>query len=519
MLYLLKSLLIFLVLYSLAIGVAAATYFNDPSVLPWVTGISLVTVVFQYLAGPWLIRLLLDIDWRASLPARNHEFLVTLCKREGIRLPRIGIIHGPMPNAFTFGRLQSDASIVLTSGMLDALTPEEANAVIAHEVGHIKHWDFLTMTLASIVPLLLYHAYAIARRIRDNHFITWSVYGAYWVSQFIVLYLSRTREYWADQFSAQATGDATWLSSGLVKICYGLAKLERETAWSAAHGDDQQKAYARNTALMAGKIGVMGVSNAQAAFIVGGPGPEGAGAVMRWDLVNPWARVYELWATHPLTARRVKALNHEASLQGKEAVYKLPENTRIQWSGFPVELCLWIAPFAFAIALIAANSGLMESKPIGLLCIALGASWLARIAFRYRGNFASATIRELAEDTEPSQMRPRAVRLEGEIVGRGQPEAFWSPDLVIKDETGFIFINDRQSMPFARLLMASKADKWAGRRVVVEGWYRRGLMPYVELAQITASDNSDSHSSYSRWLQAIFAVAVSIGAYWFLAGR
>jgi len=64
-----------------------------------------------------------------------------------------------MPNAFTFGRIQADASIVVTKGLLEALTPEEVNAVLSSETGRIKHWDFLTMTAASIVPLLLYHRY------------------------------------------------------------------------------------------------------------------------------------------------------------------------------------------------------------------------------------------------------------------------------------------------------------------------------------------------------------------------
>ena len=77
-------------------------------------------------------------------------------------------------------------------------------------------------------------------------------------------------------------------------------------------------------------------------------------------------------------------------------------------------------------------------------------------------------------------MRPRAVRLSGKIVGRGLPGAFWSPDLVLQDSTGIIFMLYRQSIPFARFLSAiTDADECIGQQVEIEGWFRRGLRPYV----------------------------------------
>jgi hypothetical protein len=135
-------------------------------------------------------------------------------------------------------------------------------------------------------------------------------------------------------------------------------------------------------------------------------------------------------------------------------------------------------------------------------------TWIARIAFRYQGQFAAANVRTLAEDIAPSQMRPRAVSLQGEIVGRGQPGAFWSPDLLFKDETGILFMVDRQSIPLARLMLSQASDRWVGQRVTLEGWYRRGMTPFIELSRITG-EQGDSHRSYSRWIQMAAAVAVS----------
>ena len=112
-------------------------------------------------------------------------------------------------------------------------------------------------------------------------------------------------------------------------------------------------------------------------------------------------------------------------------------------------------------------------------------------------------------------MRPRAVRLKGEIVGRGLPGAFWSADLVLRDATGIIFLLYRQSIPFARYLFAmSSAEKYIGQQVVIEGWFRRGLTPYVEMSKLSGQDHT-SHRAISRWVQlGLAAVAVAIGWLW-----
>jgi len=112
-------------------------------------------------------------------------------------------------------------------------------------------------------------------------------------------------------------------------------------------------------------------------------------------------------------------------------------------------------------------------------------------------------------------MRPRAVRLKGEIVGRGVPGAFWSADLVLRDTSGIVFLLYRQSIPFARFLFAiSAAEEYIGQEVVVEGWFRRGLAPYVEMSKLTEQDNT-SHRAISRWVQLVLAaIAVAIGLLW-----
>jgi hypothetical protein len=112
-------------------------------------------------------------------------------------------------------------------------------------------------------------------------------------------------------------------------------------------------------------------------------------------------------------------------------------------------------------------------------------------------------------------MRPRAVRLKGEILGLGVPGAFWSPDLVLRDSTGILFVLYRQSIPFARYLFAvTEAENYIGQQVEIEGWFRRGLTPYVEMSCLTGEDSA-KHYALSRWVQYLAAAAaVVVGFLW-----
>ena len=142
---------------------------------------------------------------------------------------------------------------------------------------------------------------------------------------------------------------------------------------------------------------------------------------------------------------------------------------------------------------------------------------MLRTLFRYHGEFKDAIIGSLIEDVEVSQMRPRAVRIRGEIVGKGVPGWFWSSDLVLRDPSGIIFILYRQTIPFARLLFAIKAEDLIGTEVEIEGWFRRGLSPYVEMSRLTDKDGK-RRRAYSRWVQYILsALAFSLGLMWMRA--
>ena len=526
--FLTRSLVILLFLYGLVFAVGDM-YLKREGVPLWLAlTFPVVFVGIQYLIGPWIIETILSISWDdngSQLPARNREFIEKLCAERGLKVPRIGIIQSGTPNAFSFGRLRSDASVVVTSGLLEVLGTEEANAVLAHEIGHIEHLDFLVMTLAALAPLLLYQIYVFTDRINNLRAVAYTAYLCYLLSQFIVLMLNRTREYWADHYAAEVTRDPDALSSALVKIAYGMVRTEGEYREAMANGSKDQKAEGRRKYRLGGSLALMGISNIRSgAALALSANPAEAAAVMQWDLVNPWARLYEMNSTHPLTALRVRELNQQVSAMHQSSRYQLPQDNRIRWGLFPLEVVLWAAPFltSFAMLTIWWQSDLLTSLGVTLppgmkpvLLMSTGVFWILRTLYRYGGSFEAATVGRLLEDMEVSQMLPRAVKLTGTILGRGVPGAFWSPDLVLRDATGIIFVLYRQSIPFARFMFGvSEADSFIGQQVEVEGWFRRGMTPYIEMSKIT-SEGGQAHRTYSRWVQyAVSVVAIALGWFW-----
>ena len=550
-----RSLLLLFVLYGLVFVVGDAALLHGQA--PIWAGVIFVVVLIgvQYLLSPWFIELCFSIDWEEdAVPPAVRAFVERMCREHNLPQLRIGIIESGTPNAFAFGRLQSDARIVITRGLLDMLTEDETNAVLAHEIGHVAHYDFAVMAVASMAPLLLWQIYVWTNRVNNLRLVSYAAYVAYWAGQFLLLMLNRTREYGADHFSAQAAHAPNALSSALVKISYGMVRERSEAARLAAEGDSSSKKAARKTLQFGHALSLMGIMSASSnsnALALGESSPEDAARVMRWDLVNPWARVYELSSTHPLTAMRLRALNREAEVQGQNAAYPLPQDTRIRWAGLPVEFVFWAAPFVCGFLLFTWGWIGKDLRRLGIeppqnflpwLLLLLGITWAARIVFRYHGSFQRRKVKDLIEDLDVSQMRPRAVEIEGEVVGHGIPGAFWSPDLVLRDDTGLMFLLYRSSIPFGRLFFALRsADRLIGERVIIQGWYRRGLRPYVEMARVEAQVSKSSgekgplslfgkdgvttpveyeqlvERSYSRWIQlALSAACTAIGILWLL---
>ena len=124
------------------------------------------------------------------------------------------------------------------------------------------------------------------------------------IGQFLVLTLNRTREYYADHFSAEVTRAPGELASALIKIAYGMVRADGEYQEILKTGSSEDKKWHKQQQRLGGAISLLGIANLKSSqsLALAVADPEQAAAVMRWDLVNPWLAFYQLNSTHPLTA-------------------------------------------------------------------------------------------------------------------------------------------------------------------------------------------------------------------------
>ncbi|MGB9927519.1 MAG: zinc metalloprotease HtpX [Methanosarcina sp.] len=158
-----------------------------------------------------------------------HGIITRLCAIADLPKPQVAIVNSNVPNAFATGRNQGKAIVAVTTGILDKLNSAELEAVLAHELSHVKNRDMAVMTIASFISTLafflvrnsLYFGYMGGDRRREGgaFILVWLVSIAVWVVSFVLIRaLSRYREYAADRGSAIITGQPSVLASALMKI-------------------------------------------------------------------------------------------------------------------------------------------------------------------------------------------------------------------------------------------------------------------------------------------------------------
>ncbi|HEU4389637.1 MAG TPA: M48 family metalloprotease [Blastocatellia bacterium] len=521
-----------------AVGVGLMWYLDQP--VYYAIIFAVVVTLVQYAAGPVIIDYIFTIRWTSpdSITPEFGRWYFDTCTSQRITAPRFGIIDDGNPNAFTYGRTRGDARLVVTSGLVGMLSPEELRAVVAHEIGHVANRDFVVMTIAQALPLVLYILYVWTRRGRNVSYATIVSIGAFAVyifSQYVVLSLSRVRELFADDRSARITSDPTSLSSALVKISYGIsrnqeadARLRQTTEDGKKHG---KKAEKQREWLPTMGVTALGIANTKGAsgFAIAAADATGAFSAramanaMRWELENPWARWFQLGSTHPLTARRIMAMNDAARRLGRSPFgsITLEQSDLVSYTGnFARELAIYLLPVLGAIAgfgfglLTIDFERLLRLEMAGLAGFGIGLLVKTALVYpRLPGSFR--TVEQLvAQEINASHVNPVPCTVEGEIIGRGVPGLFFSDDLVLRDGTGFIRLQYRQPLGFLEFLFGwLKAGHYVNHRARVNGWYRRAPFPYIEISDVRIIDGTLGNvRCYYRWgLYAVALGAIVIG--------
>ena len=494
-------------------GFLAGAFVDLPIWAPFAFALSIL--LLQYAVTPWLIERLVPADpilhdgrcYETSHPL--GDIVAERCRDAGIPLVTLGVIRDGNPNAFTFGHHRGDARVWVSSGLLERLDEAELDAVIAHEIAHVRNNDVLLMTAAAAVPLGLYLVYALMRstprdEVRNAALVA---YLAYLLSELFVLALSRARESTADHWSCATTGNGAALAAALVKVAYGMGETRAaERAKVAAlrdEGKNGRKAAARlqREHQRVKALGVLGIADPRQASATttitqaGLPEPVVRGA-MRWEIHNPWGRLLEKLSSHPLTARRIDDLAR-SGLPGAPTAWGDVVTTEAATltpgvrGAFLGELVIMIAPYgALGWALWSVGNG--SRSDIAVALMAAGLLFVVKQVVRYPTEHQPVDqMTNLLTRLDASPMRGIPVSLQGRIIGRGMPGYVLAADLDLEDATGFLTLQYRQPLPFwGGLFALFKADRFLGQPVFVRGWYRRGPGPYVELRDVIAADGT-----------------------------
>jgi heat shock protein HtpX len=205
--------------------------------------LAFLTIIFnvgQWLFAPYLINAMYKVEEATgsdSIGLRN--MVERLSQKAGVNTPKVMLANIPIPNAFAYGSPIAGSRVAVTSGLMKELESEEIEAVLGHELGHLKHKDVQTMMLASVMPAIFYYignsmmmsGYYGAASDRESRgggaiLIGMASMAIYYVLNLVVLGLSRLREYYADQHSVSVVDDgARKLSEALAKIVSSSSKM------------------------------------------------------------------------------------------------------------------------------------------------------------------------------------------------------------------------------------------------------------------------------------------------------
>jgi heat shock protein HtpX len=306
------GLLVFVIVYFLQLDVYLG--------LLVAVGGSALFILFQYAVGPAIAAATTKLHYLQ--PGENpwlESTVKELADKSGIPMPRLATVPNNTPNAFTFGRTTAGATLAVHEGLLRQLNEAEVKGVIAHELGHIKHKDYIVMTVLSALPLIAYYIAQITlyagafsgggrgRNNKDNSGAALIAIGVisfvvYFLTFLIVMRLSRLREHYADAYSAYVTGSPRELESALAKITYGLSISPKAPEGARAFFiEDPGQAKQEISQIMDKKDeydldhdGVLDERELELA--------------MEKESKSTWAQMNSLFATHPPTFKRILLL-------------------------------------------------------------------------------------------------------------------------------------------------------------------------------------------------------------------
>ena len=275
-------------------------------------------MLLQYLIGPSFVSRIMRVKYVSEKEQPGlHRMVAELASDAGIRKPRVCISELAIPNAFAFGRTQSDARVCVTRGIMSLLSTDELRAVLGHEISHVKHRDMVFITMLSVLPMICYYiaisfmwSGMFGGRSRGGQggnilpIIGLGMLILYFITNLLVLYGSRIREYYADQGSVRLGNQPHHLATALYKLAFGNAKVPKE-AYKRVEGvkaffvNDPSRALIEVRQLREVDTDMSGTIDTNELEALRAKGVR----------LGTAERLMELFSTHPNMLRRIKRLS------------------------------------------------------------------------------------------------------------------------------------------------------------------------------------------------------------------
>jgi heat shock protein HtpX len=275
-------------------------------------GVLVVVInIVQWLAAPYVVGALYKVrELREDENPQLYQTVKNLSLKSEISTPKLMLAQIPLPNAFAYGSPLSGSRIAVTEGLLNTLDAGEVEAVVGHELGHLKHRDVQVMMVVSFLPALFYYVgyslmvsmmYQGERRNEGGSALIGMAFMAFsWVLNMFILYLSRLREYYADRHSV------TVVDGGSQKLSLGLAKIVNASTRVGRNQKGHQNLNAFKTLFISDPDRAISDSESIAAM----RSPNGQDLVR--DIISKEPtfgdNLIEAFSTHPNIIKRLRAL-------------------------------------------------------------------------------------------------------------------------------------------------------------------------------------------------------------------
>ncbi|KYC52282.1 MAG: heat shock protein HtpX [Candidatus Methanofastidiosum methylothiophilum] len=307
----------FVIIYGFLLFVGAAVGYSGQSFVNYTVIMALGMMFVQYMIGPKMVESSMKVRYitEGDNP-KLYRMVEEQARKAGLKkTPRVGICPTTMPNAFAFGRSKGDARVCVTEGITNLLSEDELKAVVGHEISHVKHSDMAIITLLSAVPMIAYYMYMsslFGGRVgtsNDRNSMGTAMVGivalvVYFITNLLVMYGSRIREYYADKGSTEIGNEPHYLASALYKLTYGTAKtpkreVQRIEGIKAFFMNDPTKAMGDFNELTEVDRDMSGTIDRHELEAVRHGGVR----------VGTSASIMELMSTHPNMLKRIKHLS------------------------------------------------------------------------------------------------------------------------------------------------------------------------------------------------------------------